>query len=1012
MAERHVRFSAGLLLIGLGIALSVWICWPLPKYVTSAIPYTFSAKPDERVAGMIQGDHLQYLYHLNLLRAAVDGQIPPFRDPNQFSGPYHWNTPYVYFPFAFLYLPFSYISPALGYNVLVLLSFVATMIAGYGLAKAWGASPASAICAGIVLTLFPYRLNSLFGGHAAGSSFFLFPMAWWGLEKNWQTRRAGWGILAGLSFMVMSLQDIHFLFFFCLLLPFWAVWKLFEEKAFVLPEATRGERLALTSLLTWQGIAAATLLAASSHYHQARMRAVPLVSPAFFGLLIFFILAVVVVNGLAGAILRWLGLTDARFRRRWLSWPWAAFGVMVAYFAVGFVNKPGFGSKIVLAAVALFGLCHLGFLVRAIQKGKDAGETPALQRKLSPGKIRIPWGRVLRLWPSAAGLALALVYPVYLKFFVFAGTTVAGGRAMFEVALFSIPWRDFFVRAAEGGKYIGWGFGCITLVGLIAMVLLKKKPQPDEERRPHLLISLAIALLGMILACGVLLGHVFPLYNVLYRFVPFLSFIRSTSKYLILTATGGAVALSLILTSLGGTGRRGAIGKSLPVLAAIVLILDYGLISMTGVSVLTRQSAIYEHVKTQGKRTRLLELPIWPGDSGFSSPYLYATMLTGVPTINGYSPMAPAGYKENIANLLDPVNLGVFGQKEFNLLRELNVRFVTFHEELFPRQVSALPATHSLKKLLMNPNLEHVRSEDRTHLFRIVTGAFQDVSASPFMELSSMSFYAPYDILKHEVGEGREDSEASTGKAWHSDGRESFLFFGPFLMLPPGEYMALFRVRVQAPPGAKEVGYLDVYTAEGSEKLTHYPLRPDEWPIPYAYRLVKIPFRVTQPYPVQTRGFFHGAKNATVALDFVMIQPQGLEEDIRLEAEDFFSKAGRVARDDKATQGICLETSGSPPDGEPVLEEAFVYLTAGRYQVHCVARGAGETIATLRLRRVGRSSGRQDFDIRGGESEEAFETSTGALNLAAGGVYGISLWPARGNLKSVDYISFSLDSAP
>jgi hypothetical protein len=274
-----------------------------------------------------------------------------------------------------------------------------------------------------------------------------------------------------------------------------------------------------------------------------------------------------------------------------------------------------------------------------------------------------------------------------------------------------------------------------------------------------------------------------------------------------------------------------------------------------------------------------------------------------------------------------------------------------------------------------------------------------------------MSFYAPYDILKHDVGEEREDSEASADKAWHSDGKRGFLFYGPFLMLPPGEYMALFRLKVQAPPGAKEVGYLDVYAGEGSEKLTRYPLNPDKWPIPYAYRLVKIPFRVTQPYPVQTRGFFHGAKDATVALDFVMIQPPGLEEDIRLEAEDFFSKAGRVARDDRATQGICLETSGSPPAGEPVLEEAFVYLAAGRYHVLCVARGAGETIAALRLRRVGRSWSWRDFDIRGGESQEAFETSTGALNLAAGGVYGISLWPARGSLKAVDYISFTLAPA-
>jgi hypothetical protein len=120
---------------------------------------------------------------------------------------------------------------------------------------------------------------------------------------------------------------------------------------------------------------------------------------------------------------------------------------------------------------------------------------------------------------------------------------------------------------------------------------------------------------------------------------------------------------------------------------------------------------------------------------------------------------------------------------------------------------------------------------------------------------------------------------------------------------------------------------------------------------------------------------------------------------------------GRVARDDRATQGICLETSRLPSGGEPVLEEAFVYLAAGRYQVQCVVRGAGQTIATLRLRRVGKSSSWREFDIRGGESEKAFETSTGAMNLATGGVHGVSVWPARGNLRSVDYILFTLEPA-
>jgi len=988
------------LIVVMGFGLATWVTWPLPKHLTSAIPYTLSAKPNERVVGLVPGDHRQYLYHLNLLRETLDGRIPPFSNPYEFAGPYQGRSPTIYFPFAFLYAPISYVSRALGYNALVFLSFVGAMIAGYGLARAWGANRAGAVCAGIVLTLFPHRLSSLFGGHAVGSSFFLFPMAWWGLERNWQTGRKAWGIMAWLSLFVMSLQDAHHLFFFCLLLPFWVIWKLVEEKALEMPEATRNERLHLGSAVSWQGVVAAVFTAASYHFYQVRMRATSFVSPTFVGLLIFFSVAVIGIAWLTELVLKWLGIRNGSFRRRWLSWPWLSFCVLLGYMAADRVNKPKFGSKLVLASLLLFALCHLVFLIRAIQK-----------KRFSAGRIRLPLGRVVKLWPSAAGLVLAVIYPLYLRVMVFAKSGVAGGRSLYEVSLFSVPFREFFVRSPEGGTYVGWAFSVLLLISIVVLMSLRRSAAWQAERR-RVTICLVLAALGLILACGVLLASVFPLYNVLFRFVPFLSYIRSMAKYLVLTATGGAVAVALTLTFLEGIGRTQIIRRWGAVLAGIVLIADWGFVSSTGVSVLPERSALYEHVRSEGKGTRLIELPIWPGDSAFSSPYQYGTILTGVPMINGYSPTASLSYRENIADPLYPLNFGILSEKEFELLSTLNVRFVNFHTELFPRQVSALPPTHSLKRLLLNPNLTMVAQENGAYLFRIADATYRGVSGTASDENSSVSFYVPHGAFRHQVGEQKEDDEAITGKAWCSDGRQGFLFFGPFLMLPPGEYVAAFRVRVEAPRELSEVGYLDVYAGEGTELATRLPLNPSDWPETYGYQFVEIPFRVSQPQPVQTRGFFLGEEKATVALDFVVVRRAGLGEDIRLEAEDFFSKVGRVARNEKAAQGISLEVNGRPPDGEPLLEEAFVYLAAGRYQMQCVAMGDGETIAALRLRRVGMSSDWRDFYVAGGNSQTGFVTSAGALNLATGGVYGVSLWPADGSLKAVDYISLSLQSVP
>ncbi len=999
MVDRQAKLLAFILPVVLGIVLAVWVSWPLSKFLSSAIPYTFSAKPDERVAGVVPGDHLQYLYHLHLLRGALDGKMRPFSNPYEFAGPYHPKVPYVYFPFAFPYAVFSFVSPAFGYNVLILLSFVATMAAGYGLARAWNANRGGAICAGIVLTLFPHRLNSMFGGHAAGSSFFLFPMAWWGLEKNWQTGRKRWGVLAGLSLMVMSIQDVHYLFFFCLLLPFWAIWKLLDEKAVGLPEATKGERLGLGCAISWQGIVSGVLLAASSHFHQVRMQAGSLVSPAFLGLLIFFLLAVLGVTFLMAVFLRWLGVKDGRFKTGWLSWPWASFLVMVGYFAADYVNKPGFGSKVILASLFLFVLCHLGFLATAI-----------LGKRLSLGRINVPWGRVLKLWPAAVGLAVALLYPLHLKFLVLPRSGVAGGRTLFEVTLFSIPCHKLFIRSPKEGTYLGWAFVGFILVGMVALAA-SRGARPLPEERGRLRISLVLTGLGVILACGASLGAVFPLYNVLYRFVPFLGYIRSTAKYLILTATGGAAAVALIVTLLANASRGRVVRGWLAPVVALVLILDWGSISKVGVSVLPKRNRLYEHVKAAGKGTLLLELPIWPGDSSFSAPYQYGTMLTGIPMINGYSPTVSVAYKENVADPLYSLNFGILGQKEFDLLKNLNVKFISFHEELFPRKVSALPATHSLKRLLLNPNLKLAAEENGAHLFEVASETYRDASGMPCDESSSVSYYVPYDLLKHQVGEERDDPDAIAGKAWASDGKKGFPFFGPFLMLPPGEYVAAFRVSLEASRELPEVGYLDVYTGEGTELATRRPLSPSDWAETYGYRFLEIPFQVTNPHPLQTRGFFTAGRNATVSLDFVLVKKEDTGESIVLEGEDFFSQAGRVSRDDKASQGICLRFSGPLRRGKPILEETFVFLRAGRYEARCAARGERGTVAALRMRRIGASPYSRSFDVQGGGEEGDFQVSGGSLNLATGGVYAISLWPVGDGLKAVDYISVIIPSS-
>ena len=100
----------------------------------------------------------------------------------------------------------------------------------------------------------------------------------------------------------------------------------------------------------------------------------------------------------------------------------------------------------------------------------------------------------------------------------------------------------------------------------------------------------------------------------------------------------------------------------------------------------------------------------------------------------------PAGYIEHVFWPLYDVNYGRFGPREAELCTTLGVRFINFHEEVFPRKVAEFPATCSLKMLRLNPNLRLVAEDGPVHLFEILDGPAQEVNAS---ELPYLSRYVP-----------------------------------------------------------------------------------------------------------------------------------------------------------------------------------------------------------------------------------------------------------------------------
>jgi len=993
MAERKNRLwaiAAGLV-VG-GLVLGLLVSRPLPQYFTTGVPYTLAAKPDERIAGMVQGDHLQYMYHLGQFRLAVEGRAPWFRNTYEFAGNYGFTECYVYFPTALLYWPLSYVSEAFAFNAIILLSFVGTMIAGYGLARAWGADRGGAVCAGVVLTLFPARLAALYGGHPAGSAFFLFPMAWWGLEKNWQTSRAAWGWLAAACLALLARLDPHYLFYFCALLPFWAFWKLAETGTFTAPtpHAPASKKRALLDALP--ALVAALLFAGCVHYNQIRLHAIDGFGPQIIALAVFFLLAVAALYWLIARVVEWLGVADETFRRLWLTLPWFAFWLLAFYFAADVVETPKYGIRLVRACVALFLIAHVVFLIMAVQR-----------KRLKPGEITLPWRRIVRLWPVALGLAIAVAYEMYLKLAVFDVSGVSGGRTLHEVRLFSVPPAELFSKATGNGSFIGWALPFCVVVGAIVFLYNKRALEGDRCARRRFWIAAALFVLGIVLTCGPLLSAYVPLYETLYHLVPFFNFTRATAKYAILTSSFGAVALGLTLTFRTKTPQRGVVFRStIAAVIALLCVLDYLFIAEVGVSVLPKENKAYTHIAEHSKGAPLLEIPIWPGDSAHSGIYQYWTLRTQVPTVNGYSPTVPGGYIEHVFWPLYDVNYGRFGPREAELCRTLGVRYVNFHEEAFPRKVAEFPAACSLKMLRLNPRLKLVAEDGPVHCFEILDEPAPQREPPPSPLLTR---YVPLNSLEKDLGKEIQDEAAIDGRAWAADGRRGRLFYGPFAVLPNGDYVAVFRIKAHAANPDDEIGTLDIYvkrdkTPPPAEPLVVVQITGADCMDAEGYRFVEVPFTLDGTQVVETRGWFEGVPGTSFALDYVFIQSTATSETIRIEAEEMFYTPTNLVENRAASQGFLLTFKESAPETNHRLDERFLLLDAGTYRLGW--HGSGGVAAVRRVTADGSEPVASAFIPR--NENGALGTALSRFDVPRRGVYAVDV---KGRLDRVDYIELA-----
>ena len=355
------------------------------------------------------------------------------------------------------------------------------------------------------------------------------------------------------------------------------------------------------------------------------------------------------------------------------------------------------------------------------------------------------------------------------------GSIAEAGRGLGEVRLFSPGPAALLVPATYGGVLVL----ALALLGLVA---------PGRSRR---LLALGY---GLVLAAGVVLclGPTLPgipVYQAFHRWVPLFGLIRNPEKFRLLTSIGAVVlagfGAQVLLTRLD---RRMRAAGLVLMLAVALETAPWHAISVTRLP----DSPLYPAIRADARR--VLYVPVWPGDSAWSSLYLYHATRTRVPMLNGYSPLVPRAYVSEVFGPLQGLNVGELGQAEHRRLRALGVSHVVLDRGLFPPQVSPFPSSFTRDRLRQAPGLRLERAVDPLWLFRVTDEPPPAEQPAP---TTPVGLFYEAEALARGTGEARDEPAASGGRtvAAQPGMAPGFLTFGPYRPLPAGRYRATFRVR-------------------------------------------------------------------------------------------------------------------------------------------------------------------------------------------------------------------------
>lgn len=517
---------------------------------------------------------------------------------------------------------------------------------------------------------------------------------------------------------------------------------------------------------------------------------------------------------------------------------------------------------------------------------------------------------------TLAGAAVAF------KVSLLPSSVAVGGpdRTLREIAHYSPRPADILGRGGlvvPAYVYPGAAILLVAALGLTAAGLRRRRSPEDRTLFRRGLFFAVLFAASLVLS----FGPNFPIkapYLFLYEHLPKFALLRQTAKLMLPASFALAV-----LAGLGWAALRRALparaGRIAAVIALAAIVLDGSPFRRpgTGFSLLPARVEAYERVFRDRPDSRVVNVPIWPGNSAWSSHYLYYATLYRTVMVNGYNPIIPAGYERQVFRPLVSLNAGQLHESQYELLRRMSLGYLIFHEESFPEKVSLFPAQYALDNLLASPYLELASREAPVTVFRI--RAPEEV---PSREVRFRSSVVGVAQPAWRLGEGtpQADSEAASGTALQIPEQATTVRLRRSRTTPAGRYVLAVSLK---PAGTARFSLLarraadDAVLAERSFSESGG-----------GYRTVALEFSLEQSAPVYYQ--LQRAGGGTLAVDWLYLRFADQQDPLAGFEFDELYHTGNTTPDDRASGGRALLLTPTDPPGQ-VTRGPYRLFAPGSY---------------------------------------------------------------------------------